>query len=343
MSGPQRVAAVVVAYNGGADLLACVASLLGQTLNGLEIIIVDNASSDGSIEGLEQEFGATVRIVRRSSNGGYAAGANTGWRAASAELVAILNQDLALLPDCLELMRDALVASENDALVTPKLVMKSNERVVNAIGNQVHLSGVAWCNGLATPTDDWHGVMEVTAISGAAFMASRNLLESLDGMEERYFMYYEDIDLSLRARMRGAICLAACEAVAKHDWQLTIPPGKFELLERNRIALWRRLWTGEPRMMIPLMQAETMAWMFAVLRGPSHLRAKWRATRTAMRLPRIRGATTGLQAMLARHHPYALMFPGRRYIQLLGRLADGGVSAAAGLSKQPPRDPNQES
>ena len=319
---PGSVSAVVVAFNGGPALQECVASLLAQTIP-IEVIVVDNASTDGSVGELEREYGSSVRIERRERNGGYAAGANTGWRSATSDLVAILNQDLKLMPDCLERLRDVLVGSETEALVTPKLVLKSDPTRVNAIGNEVNLSGIAWCSGLETQADDWHGVRHVTAISGAAFMARRSFLAQLDGLEEAYFMYMEDVDLSLRARLAGAICIAACDAVAIHDWRSTLSPRKFGLLERNRMAFWRRLWAADmPRMLLPLAQAETMAWVYALLQGPPYIRVKWQAARAPLVLPTPSGSIEAIRRILSTRHPYEQLFPRRRSIQSLGRRID---------------------
>ena len=149
---------------------ASLRSVLGQTIRQLEVIVVDNASSDGSVERAEASFGTQFRIVRRLTNGGYAAGANAGWRCAQAPIVMVMNQDVTLAPDCVEQMAVVLTNETRDALVTPKIVLKSDNSRINAIGNGVHLSGVAWCNGLDTPASAWHGIVEVTAISGAAFM-----------------------------------------------------------------------------------------------------------------------------------------------------------------------------
>jgi GT2 family glycosyltransferase len=349
MTTDDRIAAIVVAYNGGDDLLACLGSLLAQTARNLEVIVVDNASTDGSIERAETEFAVRVRVIRRSTNGGYAAGANTGWRATDAPIVAILNQDLTFEPSCLDEMRRVLLAEPRDALVTPKLVLKSDPTRVNAIGNDVHLSGVAWCHGLGTPANDWQGVVEVTAVSGAAFMAKRDHLDRLDGLEEAYFMYMEDVDLSLRARLAGAVCLVACDAVAKHRWSLSLTPEKFGLLERNRRIMWRRLFgRGGRRAEVVLLQAEALGWLYAVSRGRAHVAAKARgghAARPASYLQVDRTAARRLAGELAARLPYSTVIPGVPLVALAGGIIDRAVVRIAHMSheRQPKgRGPIQE-
>ena len=187
--------------------------------------------------------------------------------------------------------------------------MKSNPAVVNAIGNDVHVSGVAWCHGLSTRADDWHGVVEVTAISGAAFMTSRSVLDRLTGLEEAYFMYMEDVDLSLRARIAGIVSLAACDAVVTHDWSLSLTPWKFGLLERNRRNLWRRFIGPSRGLWLALAQAEAMAWVYAGLHGREFASAKWRARLTSLPLESARGHLGLLLPYLSRRHPYEVLFP----------------------------------
>lgn len=334
MKSEPRVAAVVVAYDGGDDLIGCLQSLLAQTVPDLEIIVVDNASSDGSIERAESAFGAEIRVIRRTTNGGYAAGANTGWLASAAPFVAIFNQDLTLAPDCLEQMHRVLVDESRDALVTPKLVMKSDPARVNAIGNDVHLSCVAWCHGLGTPATDWHGVIEVTAISGAAFMARRALLETLDGLEESYFMYMEDVDLSFRVRLAGGVCLAACDAVAAHGWSLALTPRKFGLLERNRRGVWSRFVGPSGRQWLVLLQAEVMGWAYAGLRGRRYLRAKWKAHNAPLSLEPGRPQDQTTIRSLSRRHPYEVLFPGSKLVAMAGGLTDSLVSRCVGVGAQ---------
>jgi GT2 family glycosyltransferase len=219
-------------------------------------------------------------------------------------------------------------------------VLKSDPSRVNAIGNDVHLSGVAWCHGLGTPADDWHGVIEVTAISGAAFMARREFLERLGGLEEAFFMYMEDVDLSLRAKLAGAVCLAACDAVATHDWSLRLTPRKFGFLERNRRIIWRRLFgRGSRRAQVVLLQAEALGWLYALVHGRAYLAAKVRGADGAPRpkpLDVDRDAARGLAGDLATRLPYSTVIAGIPGISLAGGIIDRVVVLMAGMSDDRP-------
>ena len=280
----------------------------------------------------ESAFGTNIRVIRRTSNGGYAAGANTGWRATDAPIIAVFNQCLTFESDCLEQMRRVLIDEKREALVTPKIVLKADPTVVNAIGNDVHLSGVAWCHGLGSPADDWRGVTEVTAIAGTAFMVRRAFLERLGGLEEAYFMYMEDVDLSLRARLAGAVCLAACDATVVNAWSLALTPWKFGLLERNRRALWERfIAPSGAHLWLVLLQAEIMAWVYAAHRGRRHLKAKWRAYRTPLALDRAGSGLDQLFPWLSRRHPYDVLFRGSKLVVAAGGFVDTLVERSLGV------------
>jgi GT2 family glycosyltransferase len=219
-------------------------------------------------------------------------------------------------------MKRVLDDEPGEALVTPKIVLGSDPSRVNAIGNDVHLSYVAWCHGLGTPAVDWTGVTEVAAISGAAFMAHRGLLDRLGGLEEQFFMYMEDVDLSLRARNSGARCLVACDAVSSHGWSLALTPDKFRLLERNRRAVWNRFPVVTRGSRLVLAQAEAMAWAWATIRGPRFLKAKRQAHRDPLILDAQPIEAGTILPWLSRRHPYDVLFPGSRLVGRAGGLVD---------------------
>jgi GT2 family glycosyltransferase len=329
--GRHSIAAIVVAHDGGDGLTGCVASLAAQTGVDVEIVVVDNASSDDSIGRLEERFADRVRIVRRPVNEGYAAGANAGRRATNAPWLAILNQDLTLAPDCLSTLVDTALGWPTTAIVSPLLQLRSSPETVNAVGNDIHWSGVAWCHGAGSPVAAWSGTVEVASVSGAAFVLATQAFDELGGMDEAFFMYMEDVDLSLRARSLGYACLVACDAHAVHDWQPALSPVKFERLEANRRIVWARYLAGPRRRAVVLLQAESMAWLYAALHGRAHLRAKLRASRRRRVETAPRAGRRRVEPWLATHHPYDVMFPRRTMVQRVGRLADRAVLRLAGI------------
>lgn len=327
-----RVAAIVVAHDGGRDLLDCVASVATQVGVHPEIIVVDNASSDNSITQIEERFGLRVHVVRRATNGGYGAGANAGRRATSADWIVVLNQDLTLAPDCLSILLNAVRRWPTTALGSPLIRLRSSPDLVNAVGNAIHWSGVTWCHGAGSPASSWSGTVEVAGVSGAAFLISARAFDDLGGLDERFFMYMEDVDLSLRARSMGYACIVACEARALHDWRLALSPDKFGRLEANCRVVWSRYLAGPWRRSVLLIQAEAMAWTYATFRGRRHIRAKLCASRQRVPVTNRPEGRVRIEPWLSTHHPYEVLFPGKTTLHALGRLADRIVLTLAGVS-----------
>lgn len=139
-------------------------------------------------------------------------------------------------------------------------------------------------------------------------------------------MYMEDVDLSLRARFAGGVCLGACDAVATHGWSLSLTPKKFALLERNRRSLWRRFVGPSAGLWLVFVQAEAMGWAYAGLHGRRYLRAKWKAHRTALTLGQHqKPPVQAVLPWLSRRHPYEVLFPGSKRVIAVGRLVDALV------------------
>jgi GT2 family glycosyltransferase len=147
----------------------------------------------------------------------------------------------------------------------------------------------------------------------------------LGGLDEAYFMYMEDIDLSLRARLLGATCLAGCDAVAEHNWSLALTPRKFGLLERNRRRLWTRFVGPSDGLWLVFVQAEAMAWGYAAIHGRRYLKAKWNARRGTLAVD-ANPASRTLRPWLSKRHPYDVLFPGSKVIAAAGMIADTIVS-----------------
>lgn len=147
-------------------------------------------------------------------------------------------------------------------------------------------------------------------------------------------MYMEDVDLSLRLRLAGGVCLAACDAVATHGWSLALTPRKFALLERNRRGVWSRFVGPSGRQWLVLLQAEAMGWAYAALRGRRYIRAKWKAHNAPLFPETGRGRDQTTIGSLSRRHPYEVLFPGSKLVALAGGLTDSLVSRYIGVGSQ---------
>jgi hypothetical protein len=209
-----RTTAIVLNHDGARWLPACL-DALGRQAGSFEVLVVDNASTDGSGAACERLPG--VRLLRLDENLGFAAGNNAGARAArGADYLVFLNNDTEAEPGWLEAIVGTLDARPDAALATSHIVRLDDPSVVDSAGDGYLRAGGAFKR--------WHGqrrppgmdVEEVFGVCGAAFAIRRAAFERLGGFDERFFMVYEDVDLSYRARLAGERCLYVPSAIVRH-------------------------------------------------------------------------------------------------------------------------------
>lgn len=272
-----RASVIIVNYNGRKYLEQCLSSLLQEDYPDYEALVVDNASSDGSADYVETTF-PTVKVIRSGENVGYGHGCNLGLEYALGEYIAFLNADTKGGPGWLQALVSALECHPDAGLVTPKILLTSQPERINTCGNQVHFTGLAFCRGAGRPAGEYDLTEEVPAVSGAAFMTRRSVLEEMGGLDGQFFMYLEDTDLSWRARLSGYRCLCVPDAVVYHDYGLRLTPQKYYYLERNRYLIllknlrWRTMLLFTPALIL----SEVVTWGYALLRGPRYLAQKLR-------------------------------------------------------------------
>lgn len=269
---------VLVSHRSRPDLERCLPTLYAQAYEGLEVIVVDNtpgaAQQRELAEWLERSY-PQVKVVAAPDNAGYAGGNNLGLGAVSGELALILNPDTELRPGALGTLVDAVLAHP-EALVTAKLLLPDG--TINACGLQLHYTGVTSCRGLGQPWSAHVGLHSVPLVSGAAFVARTEILRELGGFAD-YFMYLEDAELSLRARLRGYEILCAGDAHITHRYAPKLTPQKFYYLERNRLLTLLRVYEAATlrRFAPALLLTELLTWAFALLKGPRFLAARARS------------------------------------------------------------------
>ncbi len=272
----RRLTILIVSYDSQRDL----ARLLPTIPEGdHEVVVVDNHGADGVADWLAAAF-PDVRVIPSGGNLGYGGGNNLGLRQTRSERVLILNPDTELRAGALDELHAAL-DEQPAALVTPKIVDGAGR--VYACGLELHYTGVAARLAVGDDPAAHRGVVPVPLPSGTAFLAARATLEGLGGFDEWYFMYMEDVDLAVRAHQAGHPVLCAADAVVVHHSDPAVTPFKFHWLERNRVAMVRKLTDPATfrRLRPGLAVTAAATWAFALLRGPAHLRAKWRAGRAA--------------------------------------------------------------
>lgn len=212
-----RVTVIIVNWNGGKFLQKCLAALMNQTVKPHEIILVDNASSDHSIE-IAQRF-PSVRLIALDFNSGFAKGNNIAISAASeqSEWIALLNPDAFPEPRWLEELLIAAQSIPGFDTFGSKLLSAESPHLLDGTGDAFHISGKVWrMNRGALLSTLSENAREIFSPCAAAALYRRQALTEAGGFDEDYFCYVEDVDLGFRLRLKGYRCLYVPKSVVHH-------------------------------------------------------------------------------------------------------------------------------
>lgn len=269
---------IIVNYNAGDKLLHCLSGVVRFASSSTEIFVVDNGSTDGAADAIERDFPEIV-VIRSGTNLGFGGGCNLAAKKAEGQHLVFLNPDTIVEDDWLRALISPLKTAVNVGLATSKILLAGDPTRINACGNSVHITGIALCRGLGRSRDELNEPGEVAAVSGAAFAIRRELFELLGGFDETMFLYVEDTDLSLRARLAGWRSVCAPESIVRHDYSLKMSALKVFFQERNRyLMLIKILRLPTLVVLFPvLILAEFMTWGFVLLRDRANIRNKVRA------------------------------------------------------------------
>jgi GT2 family glycosyltransferase len=248
-----------------------------------------------------------VRVVA-DRNVGFGGGNNRAAALARGGWLVFLNPDTMVEPGWLDALLESL--GDGPALATAKIVLADDPKRIDTCANQVHLSGITVCRGYGRSSDAYPDRERVLAVSGATFAVDRDTFERLGGFDERFFMYLEDTDLSLRAALLGVPIWFVPSSRVRHRHVATFGPRKLRWLERNRYLMLAKIWSRRTLVtLLPtLLLVELMTWCYALLGGTDAVRAK-------------AGAWTWLLT-----HPWTVL-AGRRETQRARRVSDQALLA----------------
>ena len=318
MTGPV-VTAVVVTYDGAALLPPCLDSLAEQTLgrDRLHVVVVDNASHDDTLTLLRERY-PWVEVVASPRNLGFAGGVDLGLRAASTPWVFLLNSDARAARDCVERLLDAAEHDEHGrvAALVPTLLLsqryrpagphdvpgavvqgatgrytaddEGTVRLVNSTGGLVTRDGYGTDRGWLADAASHDPPPDVFGFCGAAVLLRRAAVQAVGGFDPRFFMYYEDADLSWRLRLAGWSVRHVADARADHLHAATSVAGSdlFTLHnDRNRLVMLVKDASAPLALRCVLRAVLTLASTTLRRNEPwSRTRLRWRAFGSFLRL-----------------------------------------------------------
>ncbi len=235
-AGEAGLTVVVLNYNGRSLLQTMLASLAAQTLEDFAIVVVDNGSSDDSLEHLSAHW-SEVKVLALAENVGVTAALNMALRAATSEYVALFNNDMELEPDCLEEMMRELVNHPQAGSATPKMLDFLERELLDGAGDLLNWRGGGARRGHGErDTGQYEQQEEVFGPCGGAVMYRRAAIAAVGEFDEAYFAYYEDVDWAFRAQLAGFRCRYAPTAVLYHRGSATLGRG---ITDFNGYQLWR--------------------------------------------------------------------------------------------------------
>lgn len=236
------VTVIVVNYRGADDTLTCLTALrdeLDYPAHALEIICVDNASGDGSAERI-RDAAPGVHVIEADTNLGFAGGCNLGARAATGSVLAFLNNDARPAPNWVRAAVAVLRAEPTVGAVASKVLDWDGERV-DFVDGGLTWYGMGYKRWAGDPDDGSHdAAKDVLFGTGSALFVRAELFASLEGFDERFFMFYEDVDLGWRMNLRGWRVRYEPLSLTYHRHHASMTDvasaREYYLLERNALA-----------------------------------------------------------------------------------------------------------
>lgn len=305
---PPLASVVIPNWNGAHHLPVCLEALRAQTYPFLEVILVDNASTDGS-QALVAEQYPEVRLLALESNVGLTGGNNAGFRLARGQVLISLNNDTEVAPRFVEALVTALQAHPEAGMAAAKILLFDRRDVIHSAGDGYGVDGIPFNRGVWQRDEgQFDEPGWIFGGCGGAVAYRRAMLEEVGQVfDESFFMYCEDVDLNWRSQLAGWKCWYTPQAVVYHKLSAT-GGGPLASFYTGRNTLW----------------VIAKNYPAALLRKywPRIVRTQWAVSRDALRAWRGAAARARLRGQVAGLLGWPRMLKKRRAIQAARRVTD---------------------
>ncbi|MDH7514121.1 MAG: glycosyltransferase family 2 protein, partial [Clostridiales bacterium] len=240
------VSVIIVTFNSEEHIRGCLDSVLGQTYKNLEVMVVDNASKDRTVE-IAQSYHPRVKVFPLRKNIYFPGAVNYGIEKAAGDFFLILNDDLELDSGCVRRLVERMSADVKAGAVVPMMKFYHLRGFINGIGNQIRERGWGSDNFIGcVDIGQFRGLTEVPSACFGAVLVRRKAVEDIGPLDPKYKSYYEDSDWSFRCWMRGWKIVPEVRALVYHKfgahWKTM--ERKLKLVARNRLRLVLKLFQG---------------------------------------------------------------------------------------------------
>jgi len=270
MSENPLVSVIVLNYNAGKLLLNCIESIKKSAYKNLEIIVVDNISTDKSQKTCKEKH-PDIKLIQNDENFGYCEGNNIGIREAKGDYIIILNPDTIVESNCIEELISAY-SKFGEGLYQPKILSLNEKQVLQSTGNMLHIFGFGFAKDKGRK--DGEGDEEIKKIgyaSGTCLFTSRNVLDKVGLLDSFLFLYHDDLDLGWRASQIGINSYYVPKSKIYHveSYSLKWSAKKFYWLERNRkyCLLTHYSKSTYAKMYSSLCLVDLFVWFFYISKG----------------------------------------------------------------------------
>lgn len=234
------VSIIILNYNGKDYIEECLDSVLNQTYKTIEIIVVDNASKDGSKEILKKKYLSKIILIENDTNIGFAEGNNIALKKANGEFIAVLNNDAVADSRWIQELIAAVYRSvPSFGMWASKILFYYNRNMIDTAGHLIYPDGLNRGRGKGEiDKGQFDNEEEVFYPSGCAALYRKEMINKIDFFDPDFFAYGDDTDIGLKARVAGWKCLYVPTAVVYHRSSATVgrySPMKAYLVERNRV------------------------------------------------------------------------------------------------------------
>ena len=307
MKSSNKIAVVIVNWNSGEYLVECLRNLNGQSLLPDRVLVVDNASTDGSMNGLAERF-QDWDFVSLETNTGFASANNFAVKqVADCEWIAFLNPDAFARPDWLKNLMQATERSPEIKMFGSHMLGHGTD-LLDGTGDIYHVSGVAWRrdHGMKSSKIDRKSG-EIFSPCAAASLIFREAFLEVGGFDEHFFCYNEDVDLSFRLRLKGHRCIYVPDAIVEHvgsgttsrNSDFAVYHGQRNLVWsyfRNMPGVW--FWFYLPHHI--LFSLSALIWFSLKGKATPVFKARWDALKGLPRVWKLRQGTQNTKTVTGR-------------------------------------------
>jgi len=211
----RKASIIIVNWNGKHFLDTCLSSVLNQTYPNFEVVMVDNGSTDGSVDYVREKY-PSIRIVQNEENLGFAKGCNVGIRHSDADYIVTLSNDTRVEPNWLEELIKVAETDKRIGICGSKLILMDSPNVYNSVGFFLTFNAYIYDRGPGRKIGRYEKLERVDGVCAASALYRKKMLDEIGLFDERFFFGHDDIDLSWRAKHYGWRAMYVPTSVCYH-------------------------------------------------------------------------------------------------------------------------------